>query len=97
MRPEEPQVELQREEPRECVAAGASSVNQITLEPANDSDCEEVSSLILMRTLRATLMKKWLKGQRSQRWSVRETPRSPRSRSQKRWSLKRSRSHSSAR
>jgi hypothetical protein len=36
----EPQVELQRKEPKECVAAGASSVNQITLEPANDSDSE---------------------------------------------------------
>jgi hypothetical protein len=34
----EPQVELQKEEPKQCVAAGASSVNQITLEPVNDSD-----------------------------------------------------------
>jgi hypothetical protein len=38
MKPTEP--EPQGEEPKECVAAGASAVNQITLEPVNDSDNE---------------------------------------------------------
>jgi hypothetical protein len=41
MRPEEPQVELQSEEQKECEAAGASAVSHITLEPARDSDDEE--------------------------------------------------------